>query len=318
MRPSEQSRYWPYGVRLALLAGLWVAPCPAEQGSSAAAREGAVEVPSDGLAAAPAAVEPSEAAAATSVEQFLLELAKDRFNRGVLEKDRAELERALDALRLGHSLSQDPALAFNAARVARELGQCAEARIWYETFLAGESKPERRQRAERQLAELAPCDPNQPTESVWVLPAQSAEVLSVPAWRLWSAQPVSWPEFESSPSAPAVHPARPWFWGAAGAAGVSAVLTGVFLVQANSKDAALEQLQPDPADPAATQERIQQLQSEGRAAQTRAQVFGLVSLGLGVTAAVGLWVTRSQTPPDSELLFQASPEGAIASWREHF
>ncbi|HKO94364.1 MAG TPA: hypothetical protein VJU61_24590 [Polyangiaceae bacterium] len=317
MPPSEHRRHRSYVMRLALLAGLWGEPCLAEPGSAVAPGR-AIELPSESPAAAPLVVEPSEPAAASSVEQFLLELAKQRFNRGVLEKDRAQLERALDALRFGYSLSQDPALAFNAARVARELGHCAEVRFWYETFLARESKPERRQRAERQLAELAPCDPNQPTESAWVLPAQSAEVLSAPAWRLSSAKPVSWPEFESSPSAPAGAAARPWFWGAAGAAGVSAVLTGVFLVQASSKDAALEELQPDPADPQATEERIQQLQSEGRAAQTRAQVFGLVALGLGVTATVGLWVTRPQTPADSELLFQASPEGAMASWREHF
>jgi len=317
--PIRETRHGGWCVTsITLLVGLWVEPCPAQPASSPLPSAPAAELPSDSPAPTAEAEEANDSSSAQSVgvAQFLLELAKDRFNRGVLEKNPAELERALDALRFGYSLSAAPALAFNAARVARELGHCAEARAWYETFLAREQRPERRQRAEHQLAGLAPCDPSQPTESVWVLPAQSVWVLPVPAWGLSSAQPATFAQLESSASEPAPSASRPWFWGVAGAAGVSAVLSGVFLVQAGSKDAELERLQPDAADPAASAERVQHLQAEGRAAQTRAQVFGAITAGLGVTAAVGLWVTRPR--PDSELLLQASPSGAMASWRERF
>jgi hypothetical protein len=130
---------------------------------------------------------------------------------------------------------------------------------------------------------------------------------------------VSWAELEATASAAEPSSYRPWFWGAAGAAGVSALLSGIFVVQAGSKDAELERLEPDPADPGAAAEHAEELQSEGRAAQTRARVFGAVAAGLGVTAVVGLWLTSpASEAPSSELVLQASSDGASATWHRRF
>jgi len=93
----------------------------------------------------------------------------------------------------------------------------------------------------------------------------------------------------------------------------------VYLVQTGSKHAELERFEPDPADPDAAAEQVEALRSEGHAAQTRARVFGAIAAGLGVTAAVGLWLTApASEAAGDELVLQASSDGARAIWHGRF
>jgi hypothetical protein len=266
---------------------------------------------------APQSAELAEGADGTrAVARFLLERAKERFNRGVLERDASELERAFDALLLGRALSRDPALSFNAARVARELGQCREAQLLYQSFLASEPSAERRARAERQLTELGECDAAELTLDSSVLPGVALGVAAVPPWRLGAA-PFGWDELQPGEVAPEARPA--WLWALAGGAGASALLTGIFLLQAGSKDAELERFRPDPAAPEQAGAQIRRLQSGGRAAQTRARVFGVLTAGLGIGTLAGFWFTApAEEAPASDWRVQAAPTELSASWRARF
>lgn len=282
-------------------------PCAAQP--SLEPRAAGVELSADDLGERPEA---------RALAQFLLARAKQRFNRGVLEKAPAELEAAFDLLSLGRTLELDPAFAFNAARVARELGHCQEARLLYQQFLELERNPERRQRAEQRLGELAGCDAFELTTASSVLPGVALGVLPAP-WQTGPARPLAWTELEPAVAAEESEWQRPLCWSLLGGAGVSAVLSTIFAVQAASKDAELERFTPDPTQPDAAPAQIAQLQSEGRAAQTRARVFGAIAAGLGVAAGVGFWVSsRDRELPASELTLQTSSNGARAYWQHRF
>lgn len=255
---------------------------------------------------------------ASGLARFLLERGKERFNRGILERRREELERAFDVLSLGRALELDPAFSINAARVARELGRCQEARLLYQSLVDRSPASVHRPRVEQRLAELGSCEPAELTEATSVLPGQALWV-SVPApWRD-PPPPLRWAELTTSPAEPAPTGPRLLSWGLLGAAGASTLASAIFIAQAASRDQELEGLRPDPANPEASSRRSAQLKAAGRAAQTRAHIFGAVAAGLGVAGGVVLWLSsRSSESGPSAVLLQASSDGAGASWQRRF
>src|SRR3954470_6086315 len=169
-----RSRVWRGRARcpapqLALLALLSVELCRAQTPNA----QVAASSPPEGTELAGT----SEGAYPAELARFLLQQAKDRFNRGVANHDRDALESALDLLKLGRNLTGDPAFDFNAARVARELGRCGEASEGYRRFIEREPDVERRQRAEQRLAELR-CASDAALATVEVLPGETLEVRS--------------------------------------------------------------------------------------------------------------------------------------------
>jgi hypothetical protein len=253
-----------------------------------------------------------------ALARFLLERGKERFNRGILARRRDELEGAFEILSLGRALGLAPAFSINAARVARELGRCQEARVLYQSFLDRWPASVHRARVEQHLRELGSCDAAELTEATSVLPGEGLGVRAPAPWRE-RARPLGWAELAASPAPPAATGRRLLPWGLLGAAGASTVASAIFIVQAATKDHQLEGLQPDPTNPEASSLRGAQLKAAGRAAQTRAHIFGAVAAGLGVAGGVVLWVSsRSSESGASELTLQASSVGAAASWQCRF
>jgi hypothetical protein len=252
----------------------------------------------------------SDGAYPAELARFLLEQAKERFNRGVASHDRDALESALDLLKLGRNLTGDPAFDFNAARVARELGRCREASVGYQRFIEREPDVGRRQRAEQRLAELR-CSSDAALATVEVLPGATLDVrLAAPGHGL-RPPAIGWDELGVGPAAERSSSTPLLLWGLVGAASASAALSVAFVAQAGSKDSQLAHLQ------AGEEAQVAQLQSEGRAAQTRARIFGVLAAGLGVGAAIGFWWS-SRDAADSELVVQAGGTGASASWVRRF
>ena len=265
-------------------------------------------------ASSPASAELSganDASYPVELARFLLEQAKQRFNRGVASHDAAALESALDLLVLGRNLTGDPAFDFNAARVARELGRCGEASAGYRRFIEREPDATRRQRAEERLAELR-CASDAALATVEVLPGEMLDVRSSAPGDGLRPPAIGWDELAASPAAQSSSSTPPLLWGLVGAAGASAALSVAFLAQAGSKDSQLAHLQ------AGDEEKVAQLQSEGRAAQTRARIFGVLAAGLGAGAAIGFWWTSRDEAAESGLVLQASGAGASASWLRRF
>lgn len=286
--------------RLALLALLSVGLCRAQTPDTPRA---AVSSPAE-LSAASDGSYPAELA------RFLLERAKERFNLGVANHDRDALESALTLLELGRNLTGDPAFDFNAARVARELGRCGEASAGYQRFIEREPDAARRQRAEQRLAELR-CASDAALASVEVLPGETLDVRSSAPGAGLRPPVVGWDELASGPAAERSSSTPLLLWGLVGAAGASAALSVAFLAQAGSKDSQLAHLQ------AGEEGKVAQLQSEGRAAQTRARIFGVLAAGLGAGAAIGFWWS-SRDAAESGLVVQAGGAGASASWVRRF
>lgn len=296
---------WRPGPQLALLALLSVVPCRAQTPNNAAQLASGGSLANAELSGASAGEYPAELA------RFLLEQAKERFNRGVASHDREALEGALDLLKLGRNLTGDPAFDFNAARVARELGRCAEASAGYQRFIEREPKGERRQRAEQRLAELH-CSSEAALATVEVLPGETPRLTAIAPGRGLRPPALSWDELGTGPAAESSSSTPIVLWGLVGAAGVSALLSGVFLAQAGSKDSELAHLQPgDEQRP----EKVAQLQADGHAAQTRARIFGALAAGLGAGAAIGFWwSSQSAATQESGLVVQSDGAGASASW----
>ena len=312
-RPSEKRRALGAACKLALLALSSVAPCRAQ--TPALAQRGS-PAPQGGELPAPPAASLNGGSDSGALARFLLERAKERFNRGVLEHDRADLESAWDVLNLGRTLTLDPAFAFNAARVARDLGRCQDARLSYQAFIEQEPSAERRQRAEQRLSELGSCADSPPSEASSVLPGETLGVMPTAAWHTLQPRLLAWDELAQAPAAESRHGERLLLWGLVGAAGVSAVLSGIFFARAASRDRALEQLPPDGQS---LPETITELQAEGHTAQTRARIFGVLAAGLGAGAAIGFWWSaRADESSGSGLAFLASNSGASARWQRRF
>jgi hypothetical protein len=241
----------------------------------------------------------------------LLEQAKDRFNRGVAGHDLDALESALNLLLLGRNLTGDPAFDFNAARVARELGRCGEASAGYQRFIEREPDAARRQRAEQRLAELR-CASDAALASVEVLPGETLDVRSSAPGDGLRPPAIGWDELASGPAAESSSGTPLLLWGLVGAASASAAFSVAFLAQAGSIDSQLAHLH------AGEEAKVAQLQSEGRAAQTRARIFGVLAAGLGAGAAIGFWWSSRDEAAESGLVVQASGAGASASWVRRF
>lgn len=269
-------------------------------------------------AASPTAAEdPSGEPGTTALARFLLERGKERFNRGVLAQRREDLEGAFEVLSLGRALGLDPAFSINAARVARELGRCLEARLLYQSVVDQSPASVHRPRAEQRLRELGSCDPAELTEATSVLPGQRLGVSAPAPWRD-QLHPLGWAELTASPAPPPPASSRLLPWGLLGAAGASTLVSAIFLAQAATKDHELAGLRLDPADPEATSRRSAELKAAGRAAQTRAHIFGAVAAGLGVAGGVVLWLSSRSSESEAALVLQASSVGAGASWQRRF
>ena len=294
--------------QLALLVLLGVEPCRAQSPDPAQLAAGGTPA---GNTPASEPSGSSDGAYPAELARFLLEQAKERFNRGVANHDRDALESALDLLQLGRNLTGDPAFDFNAARVARELGRCGEASAGYQRFIARDPDADRRRRAEQRLAELH-CASDAALATVEVLPGETLDVrLAAPGHGL-RPPALRWDELAADPAAQSSSSTPPLLWGVVGAAGVSAALSVAFLAQAGMRDSQLAHLQ------ASDEGKVAQLQSDGRAAQARARIFGVLAAGLGVGAAIGFWWSSRADAVESGLLVQASEAGASASWVRRF
>ncbi|HKO93473.1 MAG TPA: hypothetical protein VJU61_20105 [Polyangiaceae bacterium] len=249
---------------------------------------------------------------------MLLELAKGRFNQGVLAQDAASIERALDALELGMALSPAPGLLFNAARVEQQLGHCAEATDLYQRFLAGQAAGAGRERTERQLEQLGACDAAQLTRAAWVLPGLSHGLHAPAVGSAPYEPPVSWTSLEESLDAPeTADTGRIVSWSLVGAAGVCAVLTGVFFAQAYSAQQDIDDLQNHPEAPDAGS-RLTELQQQGQSAQRRAQIFGVLTGTLGLAGGIGLWWTSRAAASPERGGSPAGLGGVAATWTGQF
>jgi hypothetical protein len=226
-----------------------------------------------------------------AVVQVLVTKAKERFNRGVLQQSRDDLETALDALEIAFALLPEPELLLNMAQVERRLERCGSARSLYERYLRTNASAQGRTVAEHNLAALAGCSDATAGEA----PLESWQLVELPsAARLGVELPVlGWETLrdahrgDETPSASgeaSVMDVAPWFL--VGAGSVSAILAGAFWVRSRAAHAELEATD-SPTRAVALLER-------GEAAQQTAGILGGVAVGLEV-AALGLFLLRGDS-----------------------
>jgi hypothetical protein len=253
-----------------------------------------------------------------------LDLAKQRFNHGVLDRDLASTKQALDALRLAMAISGASGLFYNAARVEQQLGHCREATDLYRRFLAKRPESTAQARAEHQLARLGACDDSQPGESAWVVPQVSHTLQWNAVGPSGDDPPVGWGQLEVSADTPPGVPVESIVvWGLAGGAGLSAVLASVFFVRAWGVHEDFEDTRNNPQG-AGDGSHLIELQEQGRSAQRGARVFGVIAGTLGLATGVGFWLT-SRAADDSGVEqvpagvgMRAVSDGVAASWTGHF
>jgi len=263
----------------------------------------------------------SDAASDTPLQRgvgFLERLARDRFNRGVLERQPELLEQALDALELGMLLSPAPGLVFNAALVQQRLGHCSEAAELFRRFLALPTSGKSRERAEQQLSQLASCTESEPQRAALVLPGVSLEVELPPSAPDRYAPVLGWREFAESEPEPGIGAGRIAFWSLAAGAVLSAGYAVVCVAQAGSAHEDFERLATSGGDP----EQLAAAQQAGQSAQTRARIFGGVAAGLGLGAGLVFWLTRGPSAGAeagaSGLSLVVEPERLGARWVQSF
>jgi len=244
----------------------------------------------DAADASPASEAPADATSVQSdalrqARLLLLQRAKERYEAGRQggSDARAELERALDALRLAYRLRPAPWMLFNLAQVQSQLGSCHDATELYRRFLASDPGPEARASAEQALALLGPCgELPEPTLDDGLLPApQLPSSDQLPA-ALGSSLGPALLEGEDEPDAVAAAGDRPWLWAFAGMSATSALVAAVFYGEARAAEGDLDRLRV--AGP-----RVIETRDRGETALKRARAFGGLAAGLALVAGATYW-----------------------------
>jgi tetratricopeptide (TPR) repeat protein len=235
----------------------------------------------------------------------LSSLARQRYDRAMLDDDAEELERAYDALRIALALAPEPELILNLAQVKRHLGDCPEARDLYGKFLASKPPAARAAVAERHLQALGNCEDWSGPLALTSRAAPAHDVLR-------ATDPIGWRSLPAAALAPG-EPRRAALevldvvpWALAAGSLVSGVLAGVFWLEAGASQRRLRSsTEPQAAFSAA---------ERGKSAQAAARLSGVLAGAFGLGAGVSFWLSwdaRREAPAGAR---SADDSGAAIVW----
>jgi hypothetical protein len=91
--------------------------------------------------------------------------ARHAYERGREHFDAGEFGQAIVEFRAAYAATRAPGLLYNLAQAYRLEGDCAEALRLYRAFVASEPRGKVRELADARVAELAPCDGTEPSDS---------------------------------------------------------------------------------------------------------------------------------------------------------
>lgn len=207
------------------------------------------------------------------------------YDSGKRHFDIAEYGAAIAAWKEAYLLSSEPLLLFNIAQAHRLAGDCAQANRFYLNYKRVQPKPTNQAELDSAMAKCAGVEPatgdTTPTTS-------TTTVQSTPPLSVIEPAPSSAVSMSTAPrDTVEVDEGRTLRLSGiaiAGAGGVAGVIAIVYAVRASKK---ADEVSGRPEGGPWTKE-LEQTQTDGQSAQTRARIFGVVS-ALGAIGGAALW-----------------------------
>jgi hypothetical protein len=201
------------------------------------------------------------------------------YDKGKRHFDIAEYGAAIAAWKEAYLLSSEPLLLFNIAQAHRLSGDCAQANRFYLNYKRVQPKPPNQAELDSAMAKcvgVAPATGDTTPEGT-PLPTPTPPEPTPPSPTPIAGQP---DQVDTDQG----RTLRLSGIAIASAGGVAGVIAIVYALRASDK---ADQISSQPAGTVWTQE-LEQIQSDGKAAQTRSRIFAVVG-ALGVASGAALW-----------------------------
>ena len=217
--------------------------------------------------------------------------AAELYDRGKRHFDIAEYSAAVAAWKEAYLLSSEPLLLFNIAQAHRLAGDCAQANRFYLNYKRVQPRPPNQAELDSAMAKCAGVEPATGDSTPTIL--QPAEP-GPPAKSLAPAPPAGTSPTPQTPDTVEIDEGRTLRLtgvAVASAGGVAGVIAVIYGLRAGAKaDEISRQPAGTPWTPA-----LEQIQHDGKAAETRSRIFaGLAAAGV-VTGAVLYFYGRSRS-----------------------
>ena len=221
--------------------------------------------------------------ASAQPKQSDVQKAATLYDKGKRHFDIAEYGAAIAAWKEAYLLSSEPLLLFNIAQAHRLAGDCAQANRFYLNYKRVQPKPPNQAELDSAMSKCT-----------GIAPATGDTTPEVSPTPIPTPTP---PPVEPPPPAPMPTPAQPdtvdtdqgRTWRLSGiaiasAGGVAGAIGIVYALRASDR---ADQISSKPVGTTWTKE-LEQIQSEGKTAQTRSRIFGVVGV-LGLASGAALW-----------------------------